>query len=162
MTRSSSHVAAREILTIIPLVMRTVAAELRAAGEMPAPGHFGLLTLLGAQPRTLTELALLQGVSLPTMSNSISTMVQHGWVRRSSPATDRRVVIIEATPLGRATVERVGTAAEAHLADMLAGLEPASSRRLRAGLAVLRQVFADAPPTKPERAARAARERTTA
>ena len=162
MTCSSSHVAAREILTIIPLVMRTVAAELRAAGEMPAPAHFGLLTILGAQPRTLTELALLQGVSLPTMSNSISTMVQHGWVMRLSPATDRRVVLIEATPLGRATVERVGKAAEAHLADMLAALEPASSRRLRAGLAVLHRVFADAPPTKPERAARAARERTTA
>ena len=142
--------------------MRTVAAQLRAAGEMPAPAHFGLLTILGVQPRTLTELARLQGVSLPTMSNSISTMVQHGWVVRSSPATDRRVVLIEATPLGRATVERVGKAAEAHLADMLAALEPASSRRLRAGLAVLRQVFTDALPTRPARAARAARVRTTA
>jgi hypothetical protein len=80
--------------------MRTVAAELRAAGEMPAPAHFGLLTMLGNQPRTLTELALLQGVSLPTMSNSISTMVQRGWVKRSSPARDRRVVLIEVTPLG--------------------------------------------------------------
>mgnify|MGYP003705125993 CR=1 FL=1 len=61
-----------EMLRIVPLVMRTVAAELRAAGEMPAPAHFGLLTVLGPHPRTLTELALLQGVSLPTMSNSIA------------------------------------------------------------------------------------------
>ena len=66
----------------MPLVMRTVAAELRAAGEMPAPAHFGLLTMLSVRPRTLTELAALQGVSLPTMSNSISAMVQRGWVRR--------------------------------------------------------------------------------
>lgn len=161
MTRSSSRVAAREILKIIPLVMRTVAAELRAAGEMPAPAHFGLLTILGTQPRTLTELALLQGVSLPTMSNSISTLVQRGWVKRSSPGKDRRVVLIEITALGKATVERVGKAAEAHLAEMLAVLEPASSRRLRAGLGVLRQVFGEAPPTRSQRPARVAQSRTT-
>ena len=75
-----------EILKIIPLVMRTVAAELRAAGELPAPAHFGLLTMLSVQPRTLSELANLQGVSLPTMSNSITSMVQRGWVRRTAPA----------------------------------------------------------------------------
>lgn len=150
MTRVTSRDAARDILKIIPLVMRTVAAELRAAGELPAPAHFGLLTILGAQPRTLSELALLQGVSLPTMSNSISTLVQRGWAKRSSPARDRRVVLIEVTPHGRATLERVSRAAEAHLSEMLTTLDPVSRRRLQAGLAVLRRVFADAP-VKPPR-----------
>jgi DNA-binding MarR family transcriptional regulator len=161
MPNAKTRDAAREVLKIIPLVMRTVAAELRAAGEMPAPAHFGLLTILGSSPRTLTELALLQGVSLPTMSNSISTMVQRGWVKRSSPAKDRRVVLVEMTPLGGATVERVGKAAEAHLAEMLAGLDPPSTRRLAAGLGVLRRVFSDSPLSRTERAARAARTRTT-
>lgn len=149
---------AREILRIVPLVMRTVAAELRAAGAMPAPAHFGLLTVLGSQPRTLTELALLQGVSLPTMSNSISTLVERGWVRRTSPARDRRVVIIEVTPLGRATMKRVGRAAEAHLAERLSTLDASSRRRLHAGLAVLRRAFAE-PARAPE--VRAARVRTS-
>ena len=151
MPRSRSRVAAREILKIVPLVMRTVAAELRAAGEMPAPAHFGLLTMLGSQPRTLTELAVLQGVSLPTMSNSISTLVARGWVRRTSPARDRRVVVIEVTPLGKATVERVGRAAEAHLAEMLSGLDALAQRRLQAGLTVLRRVFGAAPGRRPRR-----------
>src|SRR5436309_6543515 len=102
MTRDQARESARDVLEIIPLVMRTVAAELRAAGELPAPAHFGLLTMLSAQPRTLTELAALQGVSLPTMSNSISAMVDRGWVRRLAPIKDRRVVIIEVTPTGRA------------------------------------------------------------
>jgi len=156
MAPSTSRDAARDILKIIPTVMRTVAAELRAAGEMPAPAHFGLLTMLGNQPRTLTELALLQGVSLPTMSNSISTLVQRGWVRRSSPARDRRVVLIDVTPLGKATMERVGKAAETHLAELLSTLDPPARRRLRAGLGVLRQVFAE-PPAVPPRAPRARR-----
>ena len=165
MKRPHAREAAREILKIIPLVMRTVAAELRAAGELPAPAHFGLLTMLSAQPRTLTELAILQGVSLPTMSNSISAMVHRGWVRRTPPATDRRVVIIEVTPTGRAAVERVGRAAEAHLADMLAPVDMVSRRRLQAGLSVLRRIFSDAPcPSsgRPPRSARGARPRTSA
>ncbi len=155
MTRSTAREAARGILRIIPLVMRTVAAELRAAGELPAPAHFGLLTILGNQPRTLSELALIQGVSLPTMSNSISTLVQRGWVKRSSPALDRRVVLIEVTPHGRATLERVSRAAETHLAELLATLDPTSRRRLQAGLAVLRRVFAASPTARPPRAQRA-------
>lgn len=145
MTRPQARESARQILNIVPLVMRTVAAELRAAGELPAPAHFGLLSLLAAQPRTLSALAALQGVSLPTMSNSISAMAERGWVRRTFPPDDRRVVIIDVTALGRAAVDRVGRAAEAHLADVLVPLDAASRRRLQAGLGVLRRVFTAAP-----------------
>src|SRR5580704_15807843 len=145
MTRSQARKSAHEILKIVPLVMRTVAAELRAAGELPAPAHFGLLTMLSAQPRTLTELAALQGVSLPTMSNSISAMVQRGWVKRTAPTRDRRVVIIEVTPTGKAAVERVGRCAEMHLSEVLEPLDAAARRRLQAGLGVLRRVFKGAP-----------------
>ena len=164
MKRPYARETAREILKIIPLVMRTVAAELRAAGELPAPAHFGLLTMLSTQPRTLTELAGLQGVSLPTMSNSISAMVQRGWVRRMGPAKDRRVVIIEVTPTGKAALERVGRAAEAHLADMLVPLDMAARRQLQAGLGVLRRTFSNAPyPSsgRPLKAARGLRPRTS-
>ncbi len=155
MNHVQAREAARELLEIMPLVMRTVAAELRAAGELPAPAHFGLLMLLREQQRTLTELAALRGVSLPTMSNSIAALVQRGWVRRNAagpprpglgaPAPDRRVVVLEVTSSGRAALERVGRAAEGHLAEVLAPLDAASRRRLRAGLTVLRNVFATPP-----------------
>ena len=97
MTRAQARESARDILEIIPLVMRTVAAELRAAGDMPAPAHFGLLSILSVRPRKLTDLASAQGVSLPTMSNSISAMAERGWVRRTAPEGDRRVAMIEVT-----------------------------------------------------------------
>jgi hypothetical protein len=126
MTRDQARESAREILEIIPLVMRTVAAELRAAGELPAPAHFGLLSVLSVRPRMLTDLASLQGVSLPTMSSSISAMVERGWVKRTAPEEDRRVVIT-------------------HLAEMLAPLDVPARRRLLGGLGVLRKVFAAAP-----------------
>lgn len=141
MTRVQARDTAREILEIIPLVMRTVAAELRAAGEMPAPAHFGLLSILSIRPRMLSDLASLQGVSLPTMSNSITAMAEHGWVRRAAPEGDRRVIMIEVTPAGRAALERVARCAEAHLAEVLAPLDLPARRRLHGGLGILRKVF---------------------
>jgi DNA-binding MarR family transcriptional regulator len=141
MTREQARETARDILEIIPLVMRTVAAELRAAGELSAPAHFGLLSLLIERPRMLTELAALQGVSLPTMSSSISAMVEHGWVRRTAPGEDRRIVMIEATTAGRAALDRVARCAETHLAEVLAPLDVTARRRLQRGLGVLHKVF---------------------
>jgi DNA-binding MarR family transcriptional regulator len=142
MTRDQARESARDVLEIIPLVMRTVAAELRAAGELPAPAHFGLLSVLSECSRTLTELAALQGVSLPTMSSSISAMAERGWVRRTGPEKDRRSVLIEVTTNGRGALERVARCAEAHLAEVLAPLDPRARRRLQGGLGVLREVFA--------------------
>jgi DNA-binding MarR family transcriptional regulator len=147
MNRVQARESARDILEIIPLVMRTVAAQLRAAGEMPAPAHFGLLSILSIRPRMLTDLASLQGVSLPTMSNSISAMVERGWVRRAAPDGDRRVVMIEVTGPGRAALERVSRSAEAHLAEVLAPLDLPARRRLQGGLGVLRKVFGSAAPS---------------
>lgn len=143
MTRVQARESARDILEIVPQVMRTVAAELRAAGELPAPAHFGLLSILSDRPRMLTELASIQGVSLPTMSNSISAMVDRGWVKRGTPeGGDRRIVMIEVTAAGRAALERVARAAEAHLAEVLLSLDAPARRRLHGGLGVLRKVFA--------------------
>jgi DNA-binding MarR family transcriptional regulator len=146
MTRDQAREAARDILQIVPLVMRAVAAELRAGGELPAPAQFGLLSILSQRPRSLGELASLQGVSLPTMSMSISSMVDRGWVRRSAPEADRRVVIVEVTTSGRGALDRIARAAEAHLADVLAPLDGPARRRLHAGLGVLRKVFTPASP----------------
>ena len=146
MTREQARETARDILQIIPAVMRTVAAQLRSAGELPAPAHFGLLSILCDRPRMLTELASLQGVSMPTMSNSVSAMEERGWVRRTAPTEqDRRVAMIEVTATGRAALERVARSAETHLAEMLAPIDVTSRRRLHNGLGVLRKIFASEP-----------------
>jgi DNA-binding MarR family transcriptional regulator len=89
------------------------------------------------------------------MSNSISAMVQRGWVKRTAPVRDRRVVIIEVTATGRAALDRVGRCAESHLADVLLPLNAAAERRLRGGLGVLRDVFTRSP-TAPAAAPRTA------
>ena len=146
MTRDQARETARDILKIIPLVMRTIAAELRAGGELPAPAHFGLLSLLSERPRMLSELASMQGVSLPTISSSIAAMEERGWVKRGAPEADKRVVMIEMTASGKGALERVARSAEGHLADVLATLDVPSRRRLHSGLGVLRRLFGGTPP----------------
>jgi DNA-binding MarR family transcriptional regulator len=145
MTRIQARDTARKLLEVMPLVMRTVAAELRAAGELPAPAHFPLLHMLSEHPRTLSELAAFRGVSLPSMSSSVTTLVGRGWVRRTAPQADRRVVMLEMTAGGRAALDRVARCAERHLAEVLAPLDGPAGRRLQAGLGVMRDVFT-APP----------------
>ncbi len=145
MTKGKAREAARALLEVMPLVMRTVAAELRAAGELPAPAHFPLLHILSEHPRTLSELAAFRGVSLPSMSSSVTTLVGRGWIKRVTPGADRRVVMLEVTPGGRAALDRVAKAAEVHLANVLSPLDEPARRRLQSGLDVMRQAFA-APP----------------
>jgi DNA-binding MarR family transcriptional regulator len=145
MHRARARETARELLEIMPLVMRTLSAELRAAGELPAPGHFALLSALSEQPRTLSEMAALRGVSLPSMSNSVSALVERGWIRRTAPGDDRRVVRLEVTAGGRAALDRAGRSAEARIAAVLEPLDPATRQRLQTGLNVLRKVFAEPP-----------------
>jgi DNA-binding MarR family transcriptional regulator len=94
------------------------------------------------------------------MSNSISAMAERGWVRRAAPGTDRRVVIIEVTAAGRGALERVARAAEAHLAEVLAELDPGARKRLHGGLDVLRDVFTARPPVNGSQARRSHRTTT--
>ena len=139
---TKTHIAARQVLETVPLVMRTFHAELRHMEYGLAPVHFGLLVILAGHPRNLSELAERRKVSRPTMSNSISRLVERGWVKRVRDPHDRRMVLIELTPAGRAVLSEIRCAAEARMAELLDSLSPAECDQLLAGLAVLRTVFA--------------------
>src|SRR5512136_169159 len=105
MTKSTQVKAvAKEIVRVIPLVMRTIMAEHHRSGLVPSPAHLRLLNILAHHPGNLSELAVRQAVSLPTMSNSISALVERGWVKRVPSPDDRRQVVLEMTSEGRAVL----------------------------------------------------------
>jgi DNA-binding MarR family transcriptional regulator len=139
-----TQAAAHEILQVVPQVMRTLALEMRRTGHTPAPVHCRLLVLLAEGPHNVSELAEKQAVSLPTMSNSITTLVEHGWVTRVRPPHDRRMVQVELTPAGRAALSEIMRSVEARLRELLEPLSPGECDQLLAGLAVLRASFAHA------------------
>lgn len=136
-----AHAAAQAVLETIPLVMRTLGSELRQASSLPTPGHFRLLFMLAEGPHNLSELAVKHNVSLPTMSNSVSALVERGLVRRTRGAPDRRQIVIELTPAGHEQLAAVQTHAEARIARIFSHITPEEIERLLSGLAVLRAAF---------------------
>lgn len=134
----------QEIVKVIPLVMRTIVAEHHRSSYPMPPAHFRLLTILANHPCNLSELALRQAVSLPTMSNSISVLVERGWVTRVPSPDDRRQVLLELTPDGRTVLCEIKGHAEARVAELLDKLPPDDLERLSAGIAILELAFAPA------------------
>ena len=133
--------AAKQILEIIPLVMKTLASELRRAGDLPNPTHFSIMVVLAHQSFNLSDLAEHQGVSLPTMSSTISTLEDHGWVKRIRASHDRRIVMVELTPEGRQELKKIQHKAEARLAPRVNSLSEADCAALVSGLIVLKKMF---------------------
>lgn len=133
--------AAQQILQIIPPVMRIVAAELRRTGHLPTPAHFGVLLMLHDGTYSLGQLANSQGVSLPTMSSTVSRMEERGWLERVRAKNDRRIVMVHLTPAGREKLIQISRKAEERLLSLLVDLTQHEQATLVAGLTILKKVF---------------------
>ncbi len=133
--------AAQQVVQVIPLVMRAIGKRLRQKNDMPSPAHFGILFMLSNETMNLSDLARQHSVSLPTMSNSVSTLVQHGLVARRRAAHDRRQVVIEVTDAGRAMLKTVLDEVVAYVDEVLASLSQGELDQLQKGLSVLKSAF---------------------
>lgn len=121
--------------------MRTVAAELRRSGHLLNSTHFNVLITLAYGPCILTDLAEQQAVSSPTMSNTISTLVDRGWVQRQRDPDDRRKVWLTLTPGGSQMLDNMSQHAEKQVSQLLIDLTPQERDTLAQGLTILHQVF---------------------
>lgn len=137
---ASADRAANQILEIIPLMMRSLAAELRRTGHTLSPSHFRLLAMLYHRQWSLGELAQHESVSAPTISRAISTLEERGWVQRHTSDRDGRVVLAELTPQGQSVLQDMHAQAHAWLVEGLNSLEPDQRELLLAGLKVLGEV----------------------
>jgi DNA-binding MarR family transcriptional regulator len=136
---------ASEVLEVIPLVTRKVSADLRRSEPSTKLAYVALLGIVARHPHSLSELAEFQGVSLPTMSKTITTIENLGWVVRNRSESDRRVVMVEATAAGRAALKEVYDCAIGPISDALDSLTAEQRRKLSRGLGILRDAFTDVP-----------------
>ena len=138
---ADTAILAQQLLQIIPPVMQTLAAELRKTGLLLSPSHFGVMVMLHLHTCNLSELAEYQGVSLPTMSSTVSRLEERGWVRRDRDANDRRVVRVKLTTSGRRKLSQISEQAEARMETLLAELSDGDRQELARGLEILRRLF---------------------
>lgn len=144
MSKPSTNDLAQRTMDIIPLVMRVMSAEMRASEHTPAASHVPLLGTLQYRSYTLSELAEAHSVSAPTMSSTISTLEERGWVQRERSTEDRRIVWVSITPEGRRVLDNIQHHVIKRIAALLEHLSDEDKERLIEGLTVLRDSFAAA------------------
>jgi DNA-binding MarR family transcriptional regulator len=89
----------------IHLLRRVRVADDQSMGMTPARrSALSVLVFLG--PQSLSQLATLEQVTLPTMSKLVATMEKDGLVRRERDPEDGRVVRLHATAKARRMAER--------------------------------------------------------
>ncbi len=137
----SARAIASQILDLMPLIERAVSSELRRGRHYVTPSHLGLLAALARGPSTLSRLSEILAVSLPTMSNSVTTFVERGWAKREQDADDRRFIRIELTVKGWKALEDIRQRVELLLTAQLAPLPATRREELKTALDILQEIF---------------------
>ncbi len=137
----SARAIASQILDLMPMIERTVSSELRRGSQYVTPSHLGLLAALTRGPSTLSGLSEILAVSLPTMSNSVTTFVERGWAKRKQDVDDRRFIKIELTVKGWKALEDIRQRVELLLTVQLAPLPAARREELKTALNTLQEIF---------------------
>ena len=132
---------ARRLLQVLMPLGKSVTAELRHTGQLMAPGHYQTLGTLYLRSANLSDLAETQGVSLPTMSSTVTSLEQQGWVKRRRSEVDRRVVMVELTPDGCDKLGDLTDTVLTMLVELLKTKTPAERESLSAGISVLESIF---------------------
>jgi DNA-binding MarR family transcriptional regulator len=135
--------AARSLLYVVMLVMRTVAADMRRSRRPLEPAQMGSLMKIALGPCTMSNLARHLAVSPPTVSKSIDMLVRRGWVERWVDKSDRRQTMVRLTARGRRVLGEIRQRTERHVTETLAPLTPAQRAQLVAALNMLSGVLSD-------------------
>jgi DNA-binding MarR family transcriptional regulator len=130
--------AARLLIMSMPVVLRTVGRGMREAGGDISPQQMRVLGMIGACPRTLTEIAGIHGVTPATATTLVTTLESHGWLVRERDADDRRRVVVTLTEAGKVTLERSQELAMRAVCNLLEPLTDEQLHELIRGMEVLR------------------------
>jgi DNA-binding MarR family transcriptional regulator len=141
---------ARKLIETVPRVRQILVASLRRHGVRHSIPQLQILTLVADRPRTVTELAELQGVTKATISATLSRMAGQGLVRRNRALHDQRQVIVLPTANGRAVSEAAKKKAAAILDGIVACLSPEEKDVLMSGLELLMRAVERAPDAHPD------------
>lgn len=115
----------------------------RPIGDLTATQLSALVSLELAGALTPRELADVERVRPPTMTKIIAKLEERGLLQRTPHPTDRRQVILAATPDGRSVLEQIERAREEWLAQRLAALPEQDRAVLQRAAEILRGLARD-------------------
>ncbi len=144
--RPSPEECAREMLDVVPLVMRAIRAEMRShrAPDLSVPQFRALLYLQRHPGASLSAVSDHLGLTPPSTSKLVDGLVARGLVARQLSPTDRRRIMLMVTPPGAAVLQTASEATQAHLAQALARLDEGSRATVLEAMQALRALFGPA------------------
>jgi DNA-binding MarR family transcriptional regulator len=146
LTPVSTEDCARELLEVVPLVMRDIRTQMRSQrrADLTVP-QFRVLSFVHRNENvSLTEVADHMGLTLPTMSKMVDDLFKKGLIQREEQSADRRRIKLIATPLGVTIMETSRRGALSHLSKQLEILSPENKGSLVEAMKTLRSVFKEA------------------
>ena len=117
-------------------LLRAIATVDRASG-VPGARLSALSVLVFGGPRSLGQLAAVEGVTSPTMTRVVDGLVKAGLARRRPYPGNSRQVLVEATPPGEALMRDAAQRRVDTLVEALAGLGPEQQAALAAAAPLL-------------------------
>ena len=97
----------------------------------------GVLRVLSAGPRRITELAAGERVTQPAITLLVNRLEERGWVKRLPDASDRRAVLVSLTPVGEGVFEQLRAEYRALLHEEMATLDDSEVAALAAAVEIL-------------------------
>jgi DNA-binding MarR family transcriptional regulator len=142
---SISEECTREVLEVIPLVMRVIRSQFRKYGalELSIPQFRTLHYLSEHKGASLSEVAEYIGLMLPSMSALIDGLVTRNFTVRRTSQNDRRCMTLTLTEHGYATLRSARKATQIYLAEKLSHLTQTDRVTIMKAMKVLRPIFTE-------------------
>jgi DNA-binding MarR family transcriptional regulator len=99
-----------------------------------------LATLERTGPRRLTDLAVVEEITQPSMTSLVTQLEQLGLAERRRDRADARVVLVAITRAGRQHVRKRRRAGAEALTELIDKLDPQDAQQLNAALPALRRL----------------------
>ena len=134
---------AHEILDVVPLVMRSMRAELRShrSADLSVP-EYRSLALINRRPgASLSNVAKHLGLTLPSTSKLVDGLVDRQLVTRQLSTSDRRRITLNLTESGKSVLEASYQITRVHFSEVFTRLPEADRALIIRAMQVLRSIF---------------------
>ena len=140
---TSPDACAQEILDVVPVVMRTIRAEMRRhrTADLSVPQFRTLAFIDSRADASLSDVAEHIGLTLPSMSKIVEGLVVRKFVTRQTARDDRRRMTLALTARGQTALQVSREATRACLAEDLAALSDRQRETIVQAMGILRPVF---------------------
>jgi len=139
----STDAVARELLDVVPVIMRTIRTEMRShrSNELTVPLFRSLMFLERHPGVSLLDLAGHLGLTSPSVCKIVDGLVDHSLVKRQHSNTDRRKITLALTQAGQEVLDEARTSAQARLADLLVPLSTQQCETVFQALQIIQPLF---------------------